>query len=117
MNRLRYLWQRQPVVLSAFLLTAAIALFFALRFLTGAIYWSGHQKEAVKGWMTIGYVARSWGLKGPDIDSLAGLPGPKIKGHAQSLREIATDRGVPEAEVIATVEKAVAELSAKAKQP
>ena len=62
--------------------------------------------------MTVGYVARSWGLEPRALDAEAGMPVPEVKGHPQTLEEIARDRGVPVAEVIAEVEAAVARLKA-----
>lgn len=112
MNLLLTLWRARPWLTSAFLLACALTLFFAARFVGHAVYWANHQDEAVQPWMTVGYVARSWGLDGREIDALAGLPLPEVKGHPQTLAEIAADRGVPVAEVIAKVEAAVAELKA-----
>jgi hypothetical protein len=46
------------------------------------------------------------------LDAEAGTPIPQVKGHPQTLDEIARDRGVPVAEVIAEVEEAVVRLKA-----
>jgi hypothetical protein len=110
MRHLFILWRARPWLTSAFLLACGLTLFFAVRFVGHTVYWANHQDEAVRPWMTVGYVARSWGLDGREIDALAGLPAPEVKGHPQSLAEIAADRGVPVTEVIAKVEAAVAEL-------
>ncbi len=106
------LWRKRPYLTSAFALACAVTLFFTVRFLASAIYWANpaHQNEAVKPWMTVGYIARSWQLDGGQINLLARLPGPKEKGHPQPLVEIAKDRGVPVADVILDVEKAIAVL-------
>ncbi len=106
------LWRSRPYLVSAFLLASALTLFFAVRLLSQAIYWAdpAHREQAVEGWMTVGYIARSWDLYGPDIDALAKLPLPDVKGHAQPLVEIAKDRGIPVADVIAEVEKAIRTL-------
>ena len=61
--------------------------------------------------MTIGYVARSWGLHGPDIDAAAGLPPPE-EGHPFTIREIARQRGVPEADIIKLVTDVVTKMEA-----
>ncbi len=113
MTRLLALWRARPVLTSAFLLACAVTAFFAGSFVWHSVYWATHQDEPVRPWMTVGYVARSWDLDGREIDALAGLPLPEVKGHPQSLREIARDRGVPVAEVIAEVEAAVAKLRAR----
>jgi hypothetical protein len=113
------LWRRRPFLTSGFVLATALTLFFAARLLWSVIYWANpaHQNEAIKPWMTVGYVARSWNLEGPAIDALANLPGPQVKGHPQPLREIARDRGVPVAQVIAEVEAAIAVLKQAEPQP
>ena len=113
MTRFLTLWRVRPVLTSAFLLACAATLFFAGRFVVQTVYGANHRDEEVRPWMTVGYVARSWGLDGREIDALAGLPLPEEKGHPQTLSEIAADRGVPVEDVIAAVEAAVAELEAR----
>jgi hypothetical protein len=112
MTRFLNLWRARPWLTSAFLLACAVTLFFAGRFTVYTVYWSSHREVPVQAWMTVGYVARSWGLDGREIDALAGLPLPEVKGRPQPLSEIAADRGVPVAHVIADVEAAVEELRA-----
>ncbi len=110
------LWRARPVLTSAFVLACAVTLFFAGRFVFQAIYWQTHQDVPIRPWMTVGYVARSWDLDPRDIDAVAGLPLPQVKGHPQPLREIARDRGIPVEDVIREVERAVAELRARETQ-
>lgn len=113
MRRMLLLWKARPVLTSAFLLACAVTLFFTGRLAVYTVYWASHREIPVQGWMTVGYVARSWGLDGREIDARAGLPLPGVKGRPQPLSEIAAERGVPVSEVIATVEAAVAELRAE----
>ena len=103
--------RRHPVLVGVVVLSLCLALFFAGRFTLRAIYWEQHREEAVAGWMTVGYVGRSWGLDPREIDARAGLPLPE--GHPLTLEEIARMRGVPVAEVIAEVEAAVTALRAE----
>ncbi|MGL4239067.1 hypothetical protein [Tabrizicola sp.] len=112
-NRLRQLWRAKPVLTSAFLLACALTLFFAGNFAYRTVYWATHQEEPVRPWMTVGYVGRSWDLDPREIDRLAGLPLPEVKGRPQPLSEIARDRGVPVEEIITLVEAAIAELRAR----
>jgi hypothetical protein len=112
-KRLRILWQRQPVVLSAFLIAAALALFFAVRAVSGAIYWATHSDEAVKGWMTPGYVERSWDLPRKTLAGPLDLKPLEPGQHPQNLRELALARGMTEAEMIALVEAEVAKAQAR----
>ena len=112
MSRLVTLWWARPWLTSAFLLACAVTLFFAGRFVAYSVYWATHQEVPVEPWMTVGYVARSWGLEPRALDAEAGTPMPQVKGHPQTLEEIARDRGVPVDEVIAEVEAAVDRLKA-----
>lgn len=109
---MKRLWRRHPYALSGFVLAATVTLFFLLRLTVQVIYWSdpAHHNLTVQPWMTVGYVARSWGLDARQIDTLAGLPSPQ--GHPQSLLEIAAQRGVPVAQIIAEVDRAIAMLKA-----
>lgn len=109
--------RQRPLLVAGFLLACAVTLASASWLTYSAIYWNNHRNQAVQPWMTVGYIARSWGLEGPKLDALAGLPGPKAKGHPQPLSEIAADRGVPVAQVVAEVEKAIAVLRMAAPQP
>jgi hypothetical protein len=92
----------------------ALTLFFAIRILSGAIYWSQHKQESVRPWMTIGYIGKSWDLPPRVIDETAGLPLP-VDGRPFTIQEIADQRGVPPAEIIAQVEQAIAKLKAEQK--
>jgi hypothetical protein len=112
MRRMWALWTARPWLTSAFLLACAVTLFFAGRFTVYTVYWATHLEVPVQPWMTVGYVARSWGLEPRALDAEAGMPVPEVKGHPQTLEEIARDRGVPVAEVIAEVEAAVGRMKA-----
>ncbi|MES2144672.1 MAG: hypothetical protein V4516_09995 [Pseudomonadota bacterium] len=111
-GQLRRLWRMRPYLTSAFLLACAVTLFFAGSVVYQAVYWSFHREMAVQPWMTVGYVARSWGLDPREMDRLAGLPLPEVKGHPQPLREIARDRGVPVEDIIAEVERVITRMRA-----
>ncbi|MFN3575483.1 MAG: hypothetical protein ACK4TJ_00635 [Tabrizicola sp.] len=113
MKRFLDLWRARPVLTSAFVLACAVTLFFAGRLTVFTVYWATHREMPVQGWMTVGYVARSWGLDPRALDAEAGLPMPAIKGRPQPLSEIARDRGVPVEQVIAEVEAALARLRAQ----
>lgn len=112
MTRFLTLWKARPWLTSAFVLACAVTLFFGGRFVAYSVYWATHQEVPVEPWMTVGYVARSWGLDPRELDAAAGLPLPEVKGRPQPLSEIAADRGVPVAELIAEVEAAVRTLRA-----
>lgn len=111
------MWQlarARPRLVLAFVLALALALFFGGRIVVRAVYWANpaHHNQTIEGWMTAGYIGRSWGVDPVELDRLAGLPLPSVKGHPQPLVEIAADRGVPVAVVIADVEAALKGLLA-----
>lgn len=106
------LFGRHPYVMSILALSLCLALFFAGRFTLRAIYWEAHRQEPVAGWMTVGYLGRSWGLDPREIDARAGLPFPE--GRPLTLDQIAAARGVPVSQVIAEVEAAITALMAEA---
>ncbi len=112
---LKRLWRLRPYLTSAFLLACAVTLFFAGSVVFHAVYWSLHREVEVEPWMTVGYVARSWHLDPRELDRVAGLPLPMVKGRPQSLAEIAEDRGVQVDLVVAEVERAIAEIRAGAR--
>lgn len=107
---MRAVVRRHPVLTSALVLAIALTLFFAVRFVIGAVYWAQHREEPIRGWMTVGYIGKSWDLDPRAIDAEAGFPLPK--GHPFTLEEIARQRGIPVDEVIAQAEAAVARLRA-----
>lgn len=104
--------RRHPFLVAAFALALALSLFFSARIVVRTIYWSQHREEAVAGWMTVGYVGRSWGLDPREIDARAGLPMPE-NGRPFTLEQIARERGVPVAQIIALVEETVATMRAE----
>ena len=109
---MRALLGRHPLLVLAFLLASLGASFFAGRIVWNAVYWAQHRQEPVQPWMTVGYVGRSWGVKPREIDARAGLPMPE-NGHPLTLQQIADQRGVPVAEVIAQVEATLADMRAE----
>lgn len=103
-------FRNHPVLVSVLVLSVGLAVFFGGRFVLRAVYFAQHAEEPVAGWMTVGYVGRSWGFDPRAIDRLAGLPPPE--GRPFTLEEIARARGVPVAEVVAQVEAALEMLRA-----
>ncbi len=112
------LWRNNRKALSGFVLAAGVTLFFAVRFVASFLYWHdpAHIHEPVKPWMTIGYVAKSWGLNAPDIDAAAALPKP-AGGPPFTIREIARQRGVAEIDIVRLVQDTVTTLQAQVPKP
>jgi hypothetical protein len=93
----------------AFAIALTVTLAFGVRTVVQAFRWSNPARieQPVAGWMTPGHVARSWRVPvAPILEALEPLAGPI--SHPVSLAEIARRSGRPLAEVIATVEAAVA---------
>jgi hypothetical protein len=111
---MKHLFRNHPIAVSGFIVAAAVTLFFLFRIVASALYWSdpAHQNETVKAWMTVGYIAKSWGLNPREIDVLAGLPTPEEHGP-WTIREIAAARGVEVQVVIDQVNASIAALRAK----
>ena len=107
------LFQRHPKLVSALTLTSVIALFFAVKFIVGVVYWSQHQQEAIRPWMTAGYIGKSWGINPRELDRQAGLPPPT--DHPYTLAEAAKQRGIPVEELIKQVEATIAKMKAEQK--
>ena len=111
-SALAYLWRHHRPALIGLALALAVAVFFAVRLTIFTIYWSdpAHRDQQIEGWMTPGYVARSWDVE-PDLIRAALPPpppgGPEPRGRT-TLDRIAEGAGLPLAEVIAGIEAAIA---------
>ena len=95
MRELAHLWREHRLPLLVFVGGAAVALFFAARLVVFTLYWSdpAHRQQTPDGWMTPGYIARSWHVPREDLSRHLGLePGPDT--HL-TLAEIAGARGIP----------------------
>lgn len=108
------LLRRHPVLALAFVVALGLTMAFATRFVMQVIYWSNpaHHQQPVEGWMTPGYIGRSWSLSAREIEAVAGLP-PRVAGQPQTLDQIAEATGQPVAELIARVEAALVDLRAR----
>lgn len=114
---MKRLWQTQKLAVLGFALASAVTLFFLVRLAIHAIYWMdpAHHDMAPQPWMTVGYVAQSWGLDAREIDAKAGFPTPEqAGGHPLTLRDIARRRGVPVTQVITELEAVILTMKADA---
>lgn len=112
MSVLARLWRGHRSAFLAFLAAAAVTLFFAVRLFVFALYWADptHRDQHPAGWMTPGYVARSWQVPRDDLVGALGLL-PE-SGRPRTLAEIAAARGAPVEAVLAEVEAALTVLRA-----
>ena len=106
------LLRRHPVLAIGFGLALILTLFFAGRFVAQVVYWSdpARQEQEVQGWMTLRYVAKSWGLSAPDLYQASGLPTPE-RGSRRTLDQLAKERNVPLAQLTADVEAGIDSLT------
>ena len=92
------LWRQNRFLLVGFALALLVTLFFAVRLVVHAVYWSQHRDAELADWMTIGYVAQSYDVERDDLARAVGLePG---SGLRLTIAEIArrTGRSVDEIE-------------------
>jgi hypothetical protein len=107
---LAYLWRHHRPAMIGLALAVAVALLFAVRLTVFTIYWSdpAHRDQRIEGWMTPGYVARSWEVE-PEVIRAALPPmqetGP---GARPTLDGIAASEGITLAELVARIETAIA---------
>ena len=101
-----HLWRGHRWLLIGFVAAVALTLFFGVRAIIFTAYWSGHQDEAIAGWMTPRYIAHSWEVPPQVIGEALGLA-PDGEGRRITIEDVARDRDLPVAEVAATVTTAI----------
>lgn len=121
MNAFGRLWREQRGVFIAFLLAASLALFFGGRIVVRTLYWANpaHAHQPPEGWMTPGYIARSWHLKIEEVDAIIGIEnGPALVGVGPpTLERIATALGVPVEDLIGRLAAVLPELAPPRPEP
>lgn len=108
MNALRFLWRHHRAGLVLFAAALVAVLFFGTRVTMRWVYWNdlAHQDQPIAGWMTPGYIAQSYGV---DMDVIrAALALEADSPHRQPLDELARERGVDRADLVAAIEAAIA---------
>jgi len=102
-------WRRWLIVL-AFLLAASVAGLFAARTVRHALYWSRHRDEAIRPWMSVPYVARSYRV--PPHVLYASINLEPLPHDRRPLRDIALEQNRTVEELAAELQNAVAEFRA-----
>lgn len=113
------LWRNHRIALTGFVLATLVTLFFLFRLAVQTVYWAdpAHQHLAPQPWMTVGYVARSWGLDPRDLVEAAGLSPPRGRLHKPlTLAQVAAQRGMSVAALIADLQHAIRDLQAPGAQ-
>jgi hypothetical protein len=103
---LRRIWRRHRLLSLAFLLAVALSVGFAVRTLHRVPRFGAQPDLAIAGWMTPRLVGHARGIP-PDVMAAAlGLQPGAARGR--TLDQIASEAGVPVAEIIARIEAAAA---------
>jgi hypothetical protein len=104
-------WRAAPFLTLAFAGALVLTIWFAGRFVAQAVYWSdpAHLDQPIAGWMTPGYVARSWDVPPEVVAPALSLPPPgQGDRRPPPLQALARERGVPLNDLIAALEAVIA---------
>lgn len=115
MRRLITRARARPLLTAGFVIALAATGFFAVRLALFTLYWSdpSHAAQPIAGWMTPGYVAKSWDVPRNVVGNALGLP-PEPGQPRKTLNDLARDRGLQTSELIAALEAAIAAHRARA---
>ncbi|MCL7463896.1 hypothetical protein [Phaeovulum sp. NW3] len=110
MRRGAQLWRRHRLAILGFGLALALVVVFAVRLTVAAFYWSdpAHRRIPPEGWMTMGYLARSWQLDPAELAAHLGLEPGSARGL--TLAELARARAIPEDRLLADLAAALPDL-------
>lgn len=104
--KLRRLWRRHPVLLPAFLLALAAALFFGLRALSFIVTQPWRAEQPVAGWMTPRYIQRTYHIPREVIGAI--LDVDDQTEARMPVDALARASGRPLAKVLADLDAAIA---------
>jgi hypothetical protein len=93
-------------LITAFALAATVTVLFGARAVVSAIYWSQHRDEPIQPWMTVGMVARSYGVPPDNLFEAVGIMDGRR--DRRTLSVIANERQVPVQTLVADLERAIA---------
>jgi len=85
------LWRQNRVLLIGFAFALLVTLFFAVRLVVHAVYWSELRDADLAEWMTIGYIAQSYHVERDDLARAVELE--PSSGRRLTLAEIARRTG------------------------
>jgi hypothetical protein len=95
---------RQWLVVAAFVLAVSATGLFAVRTVRRAIYWRYHRDEAIRPWMSLGYIAHSYRVPPWVLHQALGLP---LKPDRRPIRQIAGEQGRSVDQVIEILQTAI----------
>jgi hypothetical protein len=107
-SRLAWLWAHHRVLLIAFMLAVAAALFFSVRATLFLVYWSDpdHRDQPIEGWMTPRYVATSYDLPIEVVTDMLDIV-PEAE-RRPTLEMLARRKGVPVDDLISELDARIA---------
>lgn len=101
-------------LLTAVLLVAVVSAgLFAVRTARYAMYWSQHRNEPIEAWMTLRYVAKSYGVPPEELRAAIDGNDDLRRFDRRPLGRIAEERGQSFEELRAAVEAAIVEVRAR----
>jgi len=98
-------WQKWAV-LTAFVLVLMVTGWFAVRTARRALYWRRHRDEAIRPWMTLPYIARSYRVPPRVLYDALGIPHPPH--DRRPIRAIAVEKNISVDETIQILQRAIA---------
>ena len=100
--------RRQWLLLLLFLLVLIVTGLFAVRAVRRATYWHEHRDEAIRPWMSVHYVARSYRVPPPILyQSIGAVPVPRDR---RPLREIAREQNRSVDTLISELQQAIGDF-------
>lgn len=102
---IRTLWRTNRLLVIAFAVALSLTVVFGIRTTAFLIYWSGHQNVPVTGWMTAGYVAKSYRVDVEIVRQALGID--PNEADRRPIARIAADRGMSVFELIDDVNEAL----------
>jgi hypothetical protein len=98
-------FRRRRIVAAIFIFLLLFTGFFIYRMVDRARYWSERANEPIRGWMTIGYIARSRRVPPPILKRALGLP--PGERERRPLAAIAEEQNRPVDELVRVIEEAI----------
>lgn len=111
-SKVRKIWRAAPIATTILAVAVIVAVVFVVRTASMAVYWNdpARRDQDIAMWMTPGYVAHSWRVPRKVVFDALNAPDGLPNGP-MSLSEIATFLDIPEPQLIAQIQAAIAEFA------